>query len=341
MSDHVLNEKILEQIRQGSGSSTQELTSCVLSSLREVTLRRLDLGEDARKFGWVLPGLTSLNINGCGLRSLRDIGALSGLTVLAVGDVGLGGLEGISSCTLLQELYAPFNSITDITQAAGLGALEVLDLEGNGLNTVCDVQCLRECGALRHLTLVGNPLDRTESYRGGVGHLLPELLTLDDNDVAEDVAATDAYPFTESTSLPVPCELPIKCLVDMLKDMDVGLPSEERDDPTSKLLEAKGEVVDMHLLYSRMRETTGGWVSASGTTLTAVGGKAQPALSSSSALTVGNREAMCGRLASRTMKRVKREKYSPVVASALYPYPFNRQVHQIRGCWEEAKECPV
>lgn len=57
-----------------------------------------------------------------------------------------------------QELYLAFNKVSDLSPVGMLENLQVLDLEGNDVNDLVQVQYLRLCGKLETLTLEGNPV---------------------------------------------------------------------------------------------------------------------------------------------------------------------------------------
>lgn len=51
-----------------------------------------------------------------------------------------------------------YNNISDLSQVSMLECLEVLDLEGNDVDDLVQVQYLGLCSQLRTLTLEGNPV---------------------------------------------------------------------------------------------------------------------------------------------------------------------------------------
>lgn len=58
--------------------------------------------------------------------------------------------------TSAEELYIAYNNISDLSQLTWLDHLEVLDLEGNNIEDINQVQYLRLCCKLSHLTVEGN-----------------------------------------------------------------------------------------------------------------------------------------------------------------------------------------
>lgn len=58
--------------------------------------------------------------------------------------------------TSAEELYIAYNNISDLSQLTWLDHLEVLDLEGNNIEDINQMQYLRLCCKLSHLTVEGN-----------------------------------------------------------------------------------------------------------------------------------------------------------------------------------------
>ncbi|XP_040826578.1 leucine-rich repeat-containing protein 56 isoform X2 [Ochotona curzoniae] len=154
-----------------------------------VDTRRSSLGN----FGMHLPNLRQLKLNGSHLSSLRDLGSSLGhLQVLWLARCGLADLDGISSLPELKELYVSYNDISDLSPLCLLERLEVLDLEGNSVEDLGQVQYLQLCRHLVTLTLEGNlvclrpapgPSDKAPkgyNYRAEVRRLLPQLQVLDE-----------------------------------------------------------------------------------------------------------------------------------------------------------------
>lgn len=57
-----------------------------------------------------------------------------------------------------QELYVAYNNVSDLSQVCMLEQLELVDLEGNDVDDLVQVQYLGLCGKLKILTLEGNPV---------------------------------------------------------------------------------------------------------------------------------------------------------------------------------------
>lgn len=156
---------------------------CGVDDLAEVQLLELRV-DSARQsldaLGRHLPNLQELRLTDSSILCVRELGAaLSNLKVLWLGRCGLQELDGITVMDLLQEIYLPFNHVEDVSMLKWLEDLEVLDLEGNAITGVADVEELRGCGRLRELTLRGNPCCHQIS-RDLVLDWMPSLDILDD-----------------------------------------------------------------------------------------------------------------------------------------------------------------
>ncbi|GAA6093012.1 leucine-rich repeat-containing protein 56 [Tachysurus ichikawai] len=167
-----------------------------------VDIRQTILGD----FGVYLPNLVQLKMNNSLILSVRDLGiTLSHLQVLSLVRCGLSDLDGLPSLSSLKELYVAYNNVADLSQVCMLEQLELVDLEGNDVDDLVQVQYLGLCGNLKNLTLEGNPVctcpnpgasQVTEyNYRSAVRKLIPHLQILD------DVPAEDEEPRYSSTMM--------------------------------------------------------------------------------------------------------------------------------------------
>ncbi|XP_068459408.1 leucine-rich repeat-containing protein 56 isoform X2 [Clinocottus analis] len=148
-------------------------------------------------FGAYLPKLVKLKMNNSTIMSVRDLGTtLSHLQVLWMSRCYLQDLDGICTFTSLKELYVAYNNVSDLSQVGMLENLQLLDLEGNDVDDLVQIQYLGLCGKLQTLTLEGNPVcahpnpsviqTADYSYRAAVRELVPQLRYLDDLRVEED-----------------------------------------------------------------------------------------------------------------------------------------------------------
>ncbi|XP_074534030.1 leucine-rich repeat-containing protein 56 [Halichoeres trimaculatus] len=148
-------------------------------------------------FGDYLPKLVELKMNNSVIMSVRDLGTtLSHLEVLHLSKCSLQDLDGISIFSTLKELYVDFNDVSDLSPLGMLDNLQVLDLEGNKVDDIVQVQYLGLCPRLQTLTLELNPLCLRPSptapqladysYRAAVRELIPQLCYLDSLRVEEE-----------------------------------------------------------------------------------------------------------------------------------------------------------
>ncbi|XP_068595951.1 leucine-rich repeat-containing protein 56 [Brachionichthys hirsutus] len=148
-------------------------------------------------FGEYLPRLEQLRMNRSVILSVRDLGTtLSHLKALWMPHCSLKDLDGISTFSSLMELYVAYNSVSELSQVGMLVNLQLLDLEGNNVDDLVQVQYLGLCSKLQTLTLEGNPVCVCPNptfvqaadyrYRAAVRELVPQLHYLDNLRVDED-----------------------------------------------------------------------------------------------------------------------------------------------------------
>ncbi|XP_032222636.1 leucine-rich repeat-containing protein 56 isoform X2 [Nematostella vectensis] len=144
-------------------------------------------------FGSMLPNLNKLKLSNSIISTVRDLGTcLTNLRMLWMCRCSLSDLDGISSLSSLAELYLAFNDISDVSPVSMLDNLQVLDLEGNLVDEIAQVEFLTLCSSLKCLNLEGNPVctaphpDASEEelasydYRKAVHQAVPSLRFLDD-----------------------------------------------------------------------------------------------------------------------------------------------------------------
>lgn len=132
----------------------------------------------------LLPHLTELKLDGSEVGSIRDLGrSASQLKVLWLSGCGLRDLGGIGAMEDLRELYAPFNSVADVSPLHMHPSLEVVDLDENKVASVGAIDFLASLKRLRKLHLQGNPVWQRTKYRAIVCSRIPHLLSLDDEPV--------------------------------------------------------------------------------------------------------------------------------------------------------------
>ncbi|EDO49180.1 predicted protein [Nematostella vectensis] len=110
-------------------------------------------------FGSMLPNLNKLKLSNSIISTVRDLGTcLTNLRMLWMCRCSLSDLDGISSLSSLAELYLAFNDISDVSPVSMLDNLQVLDLEGNLVDEIAQVEFLTLCSSLKCLNLEGNPV---------------------------------------------------------------------------------------------------------------------------------------------------------------------------------------
>jgi len=161
-----------------------ELIKVDVDSLAEVTKAemRVDLSFNSLQYaGDILVNLRQLKLNGSIINSLRDIGnSFRNLEILWISKCGMKDLAGLSSFPKLKELYAPYNSIKDLSNIILHDNLQVLDLEGNELENLDTLENLLSVDNLNNLNLSSNPLCKIENYENRVFEMLPQLEYLND-----------------------------------------------------------------------------------------------------------------------------------------------------------------
>uniref|UniRef100_A0A8C3K4U3 Leucine-rich repeat-containing protein 51 n=1 Tax=Calidris pygmaea TaxID=425635 RepID=A0A8C3K4U3_9CHAR len=107
---------------------------------------------------------------------------------LRLNNNSLGGLGGLTPTlekllvppTQLRWLDLSFNHLTTIDPVlTTFRALRSLQLHGNNISSLAEVDKLGVLPQLRRLTLHGNPMEEQRGYRSYVLSLLPHLTTLD------------------------------------------------------------------------------------------------------------------------------------------------------------------
>ncbi|XP_060591602.1 uncharacterized protein LOC132746464 isoform X2 [Ruditapes philippinarum] len=171
-----------------------------LDDIRHLEMKVNTTDTSLGNFGQLLQNLTQLKVSNSTIPRIRDLGSsLRSLHVLWASRCSLTELDGISSMCNLRELYLSYNEICDISALSMLDQIEILDLEGNNLDDIMQVQYLAICGKLTNLTLDGNPLCITSSpdddsavdydYRQAVKKAIPHLKYLDDELLIEGVGS--------------------------------------------------------------------------------------------------------------------------------------------------------
>jgi hypothetical protein len=153
-----------------------------LGSICHLQIHVDTLVQSVDRLGMLLPSLLALNLTGSVVGSLRELGSgLQRLEVLWMGRCALQDIGSVTGMQCLREFYMPFNDVVDLSPLSFSETLEVLDIEGNAVEDIQEIECITSCWQLRELTLRENPLCKSLSYsRNRVLDMLPQVEVLDD-----------------------------------------------------------------------------------------------------------------------------------------------------------------
>merc|ERR1719414_261928 len=204
--DIIVTEHLTENLMR-------QLTGCTeLSTIRGLEIKISATAESTvGNFGSYLPQLSKLKLSDSSVACMREIGTgFNNLRVLWMSRCGLEDLDGVSAMYNLKEVYLSYNLINDLSPCGMLDSLEVLDLEGNTIDDVDQVDFLSLCTALTHLTLEGNPVclmptpaaasNDGYDYRSRVTLAIPHLQYLDDVKVETTTTTTKSTMMTTKKS---------------------------------------------------------------------------------------------------------------------------------------------
>ncbi|OQR95248.1 hypothetical protein ACHHYP_00212 [Achlya hypogyna] len=184
--DNPFGDLTHDKLRQLSGK--QDLTKVTFLQLTVDTAK-----QSVEALGELLPSLLQLRLHESHLHSFRDLGtSLHSLQVLWLQSCGVTDLDGIGALTGLRELYLQHNAIADISPLSMHDELAVVDLEGNAVLDIVQIEQLGLCPQLSALKLQGNPVAAIPQYRSIVASYIPHLASLDD----KPVTAADRTPVT-------------------------------------------------------------------------------------------------------------------------------------------------
>lgn len=158
-----------------------------LSSVTRLEISVNTREQSVARLGELLPALRELKLNESELSSIRDLGTnLWELEVLWVRTCGLKDIDGIGAMEGLKELYLSYNDVSDLTPLLMHEQLEVIDLEANAIADMSQLDVLATCKRLRDLTLTMNPIESLAEYRRLVVSRIPQLESLDDEEITAD-----------------------------------------------------------------------------------------------------------------------------------------------------------
>ena len=128
-------------------------------------------------FGYHLPNLEELNLEGSVIESISDIGtSFYNLKKLNVSFCGLKDLSGIICFSNLEELHAENNQIDDLIDIEMCNNLKVLYLNNNKIENEDNLLFLNSCDKLEMVYLANNPI--TEQLKQKENNILNENIKL-------------------------------------------------------------------------------------------------------------------------------------------------------------------
>ncbi|XP_057289784.1 leucine-rich repeat-containing protein 56-like isoform X2 [Hydractinia symbiolongicarpus] len=217
-----------------------------LNNLRELKLKIVTTETSIGNLGSIAPNLEKLNLNNSYITSVRDLGtSLNKLTTLWLSRCCIAELDGVSCIAALQELYVAYNEIFDLSPLSMLENLEVLDLEGNNVDDITQVEFLSLCSKLSTLTLKGNPLEKAPtptskmrdlkfySYKDAVLESLPQLQQLDDESFLVEIIDGKAVKRVHPRSTNNIYDADLKIVQDSLKAVENDESSDQSDSESS------------------------------------------------------------------------------------------------------------
>ena len=175
-----LNEKFLANALGGIEVSE-------LSTLNKLELRVDTTCHSLQVTGEILPSLEYLKLNDSIIASFRDVGtSFKNVRVLHIARCELKEVQGIQAFEQLEELYISYNEIDDLFDISFCEHLQILDFEGNNINSIDNLYYLRRLSRLTDLNLKHNAVSKEFSYHAKIKENVPNLQVLDDEDVGEN-----------------------------------------------------------------------------------------------------------------------------------------------------------
>mmetsp|Transcript_96784 Transcript_96784/g.172161 ORF Transcript_96784/g.172161 Transcript_96784/m.172161 type:complete len:588 (+) Transcript_96784:59-1822(+) len=184
-ADVLLSNTLFKELDEDAISEDFLREHTGVTDLREVDFVDLQVdavgaGQRVECVGELLPNLTQLRLSQSHICTVRDLGtSLTNLRVLWLCRCSLQDLGGITALPVLEELYVSFNDVKDLDPLLTHEALQILDLEGNSIEDMSEVQSLEALCSLKELTLSLNPV-RKHVSREQILQALPNLEVLDD-----------------------------------------------------------------------------------------------------------------------------------------------------------------
>mmetsp|Transcript_4179 Transcript_4179/g.10186 ORF Transcript_4179/g.10186 Transcript_4179/m.10186 type:complete len:382 (-) Transcript_4179:1111-2256(-) len=186
----------MEEVEEAGGEVTEEYLQhhCDQKDLSRV--RELEIEVDAEeqhvdRIGEHLPNLVSLKLNGSKVSCVRELGVkFQKVRYMWLNRAGLQDLDGIvAALPVLEELYISFNEVRELSGLQFHETLQVVDLEGNQISDVNELENLASCPNLTELTIEENPIWKRHvgNLAEKVKELVPQVETLDAVPIEEKI----------------------------------------------------------------------------------------------------------------------------------------------------------
>lgn len=127
-------------------------------------------------------GLLQLDLRGNRIREIDNLLITrDAYEVLDLSDNDIEHIDNIPELSNLYEFYLCWNSVIDIQTniSEKLRNLRVLNLQGNKIACITQIECLSELRDLKCLVLTDNPICQLSNYREKILEILPQLEVLD------------------------------------------------------------------------------------------------------------------------------------------------------------------
>lgn len=175
-------EPNLEEMLQEASESTE------LDQVRHLKLCVISENVSLQRVASYCPLLTSLNLEGSALNTLRELGCmLSNLRYLDVSRCGLRNFDGTSGLGSVTHLVANCNQIEYLDPCSFLDELEELSVQGNLVRTTYNLRCLAMCLKLRTLHMNGNPIEEEHESMQELGRqMIPSLIFMNGLRIREE-----------------------------------------------------------------------------------------------------------------------------------------------------------
>lgn len=146
-----------------SGSITDLSPLGKLSKLSELSISDTSVSAEDLAFIGALPKLTTLTLTGCGLSSITDLSAATGLKYLDLSNNSIGNISPLSSLKELEYVDLSHNAITTLDVFRGMEKLTELYVS---YNSILSTKPLIACPALTVLDVTSNQLTGLDGLEG-------------------------------------------------------------------------------------------------------------------------------------------------------------------------------